>query len=261
MNTFNLLKLIWTHPSEVTARFESVFDSRLERIRVRSADYECSDLPVVTECLWKCCELEIAPHLSEPAVAEIENEVKARIEMLPLGAPFAMFQNGDFKLARLAYALCRARRPQYIIETGVCYGVTTAFLLKAIERNGCGELHSIDLPALGKNVETYVGALVPSALKGTWRLHRGTSKTLLPKLLKQLGYVDMFIHDSLHTYRNMRREFQTVTPFLRSGAVVLSDDVECNAAFSDWTRSIQPRYHAVLREESKPGLTGLLALS
>jgi len=34
------------------------------------------------------------------------------------------------------------------VETGVCNGVSTAFLLLALERNGDGELYSIDLPEI-----------------------------------------------------------------------------------------------------------------
>ncbi len=40
--------------------------------------------------------------------------------------------------------------------------------------------------------------------------------------------MDLFLHDSLHTTRNMRREFETVWPSLRAGGLLLADDVERN---------------------------------
>src|SRR5439155_326535 len=46
------------------------------------------------------------------------------------------------------YAIVRELRPRVAVETGVCNGVSTAFLLLALEANGFGELHSIDLPEL-----------------------------------------------------------------------------------------------------------------
>ena len=43
--------------------------------------------------------------------------------------------------------------------------------------------------------------------------------------------IDFFVHDSLHTYRNMHQEFEIVSPFLAPRAVVVADDVEGNSAF------------------------------
>ena len=44
------------------------------------------------------------------------------------------------------YRLLRELQPRVAVETGVCNGVSTAFLLLALEDNGEGALHSIDLP-------------------------------------------------------------------------------------------------------------------
>jgi len=49
--------------------------------------------------------------------------------------------------------------------------------------------------------------------------------------------VDIFVHDSLHTYRNMRFEFETVWPSLTHSGVVISDDIAMNRAFEDFFRS------------------------
>ena len=44
------------------------------------------------------------------------------------------------------YALMRRLAPRTVVETGVCNGFSTAFILAALERNGAGELHSLDFP-------------------------------------------------------------------------------------------------------------------
>ena len=44
------------------------------------------------------------------------------------------------------YALVRNLRPRIAVETGVCNGFSTAFVLLGLARNEEGELHSIDLP-------------------------------------------------------------------------------------------------------------------
>lgn len=160
-------------------------------------------------------------------------------------------------LARTCYAFCRALKLQVVLETGVAYGVTSAFILKALEVNNGGLLHSVDLPPLGHNADKFVGILIPEALKHRWRLHRGISKRVLSRLLPQLAQVDVFVHDSLHTYRNMQRELQLVTPYLARPAVVIADDVDGNLAFLEWVNSTCPAFWAILREVEKKSLFGV----
>ena len=253
----NLLSLLASHPGEVYGRLEGIVDSRLEPFRIPLPSYPISDTDRIDKALLNTLGVQLAPFLREPALRRIEEEVSQRINALPQNGPFSQSLNGDFHLARLCYALCRALRPANVIETGVCYGVTTAFLLQSLRESGGGILHSIDLPPLGKEADDFVGILVPEALRSRWKLQRGTSKSRLPELLRQIGEVDFFVHDSLHTYRNMQRELTMVTPFLSRPALVVSDDVEGNPAFAEWVGSVRPRYWAVLKQEAKPSLLGI----
>jgi hypothetical protein len=164
---------------------------------------------------------------------EVEQELQSRIAKLKASAPFRTSHNADFSLARLAYAPCRLLKPEVVLETGVAYGVMSSFILKAMACNQLGQLISIDLPPLGKHSDSFVGFLIPERYKSRWQLHRGSSKRLLPRLLPQIGRVDFFIHDSLHTYWNIRRELFTVTPYLSRRSAVLLDDVDGNRAFSE----------------------------
>jgi hypothetical protein len=88
-------------------------------------------------------------------------------------------------------------------------------------------------------------------------LHRGRSQDLLLALVREHGPVDFFVHDSLHTYRNMRMEFEVVTPNLSTDALILADDVEGNSAFAEWVAHSSPAYAAVVQERSKHSLLGL----
>jgi hypothetical protein len=257
MKSFDFLRLLLNSPRDAYGRLEGIADSRLERFSNKGADYETVDLKSVSEKLCDFSDLPVHKFLNEPPLAEIEGQVQYGLEHLPENAPFHRSLNGDFALARLCYALCRALRPSLVVETGVCYGVTSAFFLHALSQNGKGVLHSIDLPPLGRNAGEFVGKIVPEGIRSRWTLHRGASKTVLPRLLRNVGPVDFFIHDSLHTYRNMRRELSTITPHLAPTALVLSDDIECNSAFREWTEKEKPSYWAVLRESSKDSLLGL----
>ncbi len=104
----------------------------------------------------------------------------------------------------------------------------------------------------------FAGVLVPEALRYRWRLHRGVSKRVLPKLLPQLGNVDIFVHDSLHTSHNMCWEFQSVAPYLGPRSVVIADDVDENSAFHDWVTRKQPVFCATIE---KPDIRRLFGVS
>ena len=121
------------------------------------------------------------------------------------------------------YALVRAMRPSVVVETGVCYGVSSAYILEALKANGRGVLYSIDLGNTPD--EPPNDFFVRPVLKDAWQLIIGDSKQELPRLLTRLGQVDLFHHDSLHTYEHMTWEYETAFPHLGPRGVLSSHDV------------------------------------
>src|SRR4051812_6926009 len=155
-----LLQLLPSRPME--------FYDRLQTMAACFADRssEPARTPAGTPAaLLEALSRRVGKHLDEivkePALAEIERNVRQSQAELASVAAFGTFHNADFALSRLCYAVCRARKPRVVVETGVAFGVTTAFILKALEQNGSGELHSVDLPPLGRAAEKQVGSLVP----------------------------------------------------------------------------------------------------
>jgi hypothetical protein len=148
------------------------------------------------------------------------------------------------------YFVCQLLKPLVVVETGVHYGASTAFMLKALNEFG-GHLYSVDLPNvkyLSDDGEPHYdmlvddlepGFVVPQELRSNWNLILGDSREKLPELLKALGRVDLFHHDSMHTYEVMMFEFETVWPYLSVGGVMLADDVEWNDAFVDFCKEHQ----------------------
>jgi predicted O-methyltransferase YrrM len=181
--------------------------------------------------------------LEEPALAEVEERTRRLLAEGRDRDPFSPRWAADSLLARCCYLVCRLLQPDVVVETGVAYGVSSAFVLKALEVNGRGALHSVDLPPLRRRYTEFWGLAVDEAIMTRWTVHRGPSGQVLPGLLEDVGAVDVFVHDSLHTTRNMRREFETVWPRLREGGVILADDVERNRAFGE----LQPMNPALWR--------------
>lgn len=162
----------------------------------------------------------------------------------------AKVKSGDLyaKKILVQYAAIRAFAPDVVVETGVAGGVSTSYILLALKKNGRGKLYSIELgdPQYlppGKQP----GWIVPDWLKDKWDLRIGDSRTLLPQLLSEPVVIDVFIHDSLHTYDHMLWEFRTVYPRLRTGGLLISDDAAWNLAFSEFTREAEAKHVRVLR--------------
>lgn len=144
--------------------------------------------------------------------------------------------NWGLQPSRALYALCRLLRPRVVIETGVAAGVSSAYILQALSKNGEGELHSIDVGEFPRQTSKELGFVIPEDLKSRWHLHVGDSRHLLPELLRRLSPVDLFVHDSDHSYEVMNFELENAYHYLRRGGMLAADDVFLNTAFSDFCR-------------------------
>jgi hypothetical protein len=144
--------------------------------------------------------------------------------------------DGDPGLVRAAWCLARHLPATVVVETGVGHGVTSRGVLEALALNGNGHLWSIDLSPLtisARNQE--IGVAVPESLAASWTYVSGSSRRRLPELLDQLGEIDLFIHDSRHTTRNVAFECERAFGALRPGGFLLVDDLDGNRGFMRFT--------------------------
>jgi predicted O-methyltransferase YrrM len=135
------------------------------------------------------------------------------------------------ELAATTYVLVKMLKPNIMVETGVGAGVSSWTILQAMEENDNGRLISIDLPTPNTELLPEVGYLVPKKLRHRWDLRTGPSRRLLPQALSELGGIDIFQHDSRHSYSNQLREYQTAWPSIKSGGMLISDDVSNDALY------------------------------
>lgn len=131
---------------------------------------------------------------------------------------------GGYPNPEVLYILIRRIRPKILVETGVSFGVTSSFILQALEDNGEGKLYSIDLPfQFAKENET--GSLVPIRLRHRWKLILGDSKTELSSLLNDLKRIDFLFIDGDHTYEGVKRDFLMYSPLVRKGGIIAFHDI------------------------------------
>jgi len=150
---------------------------------------------------------------------------------------FAGFNDGDAALLRAIWLIMRRWKPTQVVETGVGHGFTSRFILEAMELNRRGQLSSIDRPPLDPQMRTRVGIAVPHRLRHRWTMLTGSSRRRLPGLLSNLGTIDLFVHDSLHTERNVRFEMDRAWAVLRPGGFMIVDDVDSNAGLGSFSKT------------------------
>jgi len=177
------------------------------------------------------------------------------------------WNDGDPEFVRAIWCLVRHQRATTVVETGVGHGVTTRFILEALQRNGEGRLYSIDRPSADTRMAAQIGVAVDGIASERWRLLAGSSSRVLPGLVARLGRIDLFIHDSLHTNRNVAFEVGCVRPALPPGGFMVIDDIDTNWGFNSlmaqhpddrfWVCQAEP-VRPDLRRFNHKGLFGIL---
>jgi hypothetical protein len=134
------------------------------------------------------------------------------------------------------YALVRLLRPMDAVEVGVSSGVSSAYLLRAMDRAGHGTLHSVDLPktesrppSRRRNPSWSIppgrssGWAVPYPLRGRWDLRLGDKKAVLPLIAETTPSVGLFVYDVPHSETQAARDFAAVDRRFRVGSVAIAD--------------------------------------
>jgi hypothetical protein len=136
------------------------------------------------------------------------------------------------------YALVSLLEPAHVVEVGVSSGVSSGYLLEAMDRLGRGTLHSVDLPKKDARPERLrrssspswslpqgraSGWAVPFRLLRRWDLRLGDKKVVLPLLGRELPAVGLFVYDVPHSEEQAARDFAEIDPLLPAGGVAIAD--------------------------------------
>jgi hypothetical protein len=242
----------------------------VERVREKLANESekwTSHGPVTSDPDWES-SLHASLHVDWPCEgaetfqtlwAEIVSSMQARGLEVGRGT-FSGWDDADPALARAAWCLACHTKPTTVVETGVARGLTTRVMLEALEANGAGRLFSIDLapPLDDDRLAVETGAAVTDALKGRWTFVEGSSRRRLPRLLRELGTIDLFIHDSRHTRRNIVFELEEAWPAVRPGGFLLADDIHGNSGFQDAVRAFGGPPSIVCASDDGQGMFGVI---
>lgn len=160
----------------------------------------------------------------------------------------------EFSVYRnLLFYLVRVLKPRVVVETGVLHGLTSAWILKALDLNQNGKLISVDLPrrewkkffpdkvmgpgSEGEGEDQFPegvdpGWIIPDFLRKRWELKLGPSQHHLEACLST-GDVGLFIHDSDHSYEIMKFECKLALK-MAPQAVHVIDNFNMNSYFFEY---------------------------
>lgn len=206
---------------------------------------------------WPCAETERLDSL----MSDIGERLKSHGLATGRGT-YGWYSDAEITLARAVWCATQHIRPEVVIETGVAHGVTTRIVLEALNRNDRGHLWSIDLPhPLDHRLHAQTGVAVTEDCRARWTYLEGASRQRLPRLVLDVGHVELFIHDSLHTAKNTLFEMEQAASAMPPGGVMLIDDIKSHLGFATFARQ-HPEYQTIVCEtEDKIGMFGIAVKS
>lgn len=125
--------------------------------------------------------------------------------------------------------LIRQEKPEIVVETGIWEGLSTEYILKALDDNGKGHLYSIDPMDPKQEFNGTIGnpelfldnPIVHPRL--TWV--RMYSQVGIEHVFREVGMFDFFLHDSDHSEACQEVEFESAWNYVRSGGIIAADDI------------------------------------
>jgi predicted O-methyltransferase YrrM len=194
---------------------------------------------------------ELFPDVAEDALEAYVHEHAAAVATIAaraaaLARQYPEYFTVEHQTSELLYVATRIARPSVAFETGVADGRSTAVILAAMEANGTGTLHSVD-------ISSNVGALVGD--RSRWQLHvLDPSTSQFEQLVASMPSIELFLHDADHSYANQTREYEAVWPKVVAGGVFISDDIDFSWAAKNFFESKQVDWHLLMENRKAVGV-------
>jgi len=172
----------------------------------------------------------------EQGFHELESEAQSVVDYVDSRVGGKNYWQVSYDELRSMYAAVKLMHPRVMVETGVGPGTTATAILSAMKGTE-GRLVSFDLGVkFGEDEPIPVGALVPNELREKWELILGDSSKTLPEEIGRLSPVDMFFHDSDHTYQHVEFELETFMGHASERFLIIIDNFNWSDAPYDFCK-------------------------
>jgi hypothetical protein len=153
--------------------------------------------------------------------------------LLEKGEFYPLFYDSNLGTLELLSILIEKFRPITVIETGVANGSSTRKILSSFSKSNLinSKLYSIDInphvatPFLLSNPQFHFICI--------------DSKKSFVNAMYEVGTVDLFYHDSNHSYANQMHEYSIAWEMLNpDSGILMSDDINWSNAFLDFCKKV-----------------------
>ena len=232
------------HPVRVIKAMPDEWRQRMGRASVTDADFDDDwneHLHGLLGAPWPCPEIQTLKDL----LADIGKLLTEKGFGTGLHT-YGWYSDADIDMCSAIWCTVRHTRPEAVMETGVAHGVSSRVVLEALNLNDRGHLWSIDIAnPLNRGVHGQEGVAVTEACRPRWTYVEGESRLRMPPLVKEVGKVELFIHDSLHTFKNTLFEMEQAASVMPSGGVMLIDDIRSHDGFLTFAKR-HPEFKTIL---------------
>ena len=233
-----------THPVQVAKALPGEWRQRFGKTPWTESDFDedwYEHLHGLLGAPWPCPEAE---QVHGP-LADISELLTAK----GLGTgrhTYGWYSDADIELCSAIWCTVKHIQPSVVIETGVAHGISSRIVLEGLNRNDKGHLWSIDLPhPLNHKLHGQTGVAVTDSCRPRWTYLEGESQQRLPPLVAEVGKVELFIHDSLHTAKNTLFEMEQAASIMPPGGIMLVDDIRGHDGFVTFRRR-HPEFKTLL---------------
>ena len=158
-----------------------------------------------------------------PVLAEIEN---SGTMSLPSGETITVHSHVGMGSGRVIRHAIEVAKPKLACEVGLAYGISSLYILDAMQQHGGGRLIGMD-PA--QHDGTWRGGglhnLERAGLADRYEFHEDTSQRILPRLAEAGTRIQFGFIDGWHTFDHTLVDFFYIDQMLDVGGVVVLDDV------------------------------------
>jgi predicted O-methyltransferase YrrM len=122
---------------------------------------------------------------------------------------------------RILTTVVRFSRSCRVVELGTAYGISTIFILNALEKQRDARVVTVE----GFEPQYSLASATLAPYGDRVECKFGVVQEILPRLVPALGAVDMLFHDAGHSRADYVRDFELLVPALAPGAVAVFDDI------------------------------------
>ena len=161
--------------------------------------------------------------MKHPVIDEIES---SGLTILPDGTRVPIHSNIGPESGKVIRQAIEATRPQMGLEVGLAFGMSTLYILDAMQLHGGGHLIGMD-PA--QHDATWRGGGLHNVKRAGFRdrylFHEEPSQVVLPRLAAAGTRIQFAFIDGWHTFDHTLVDFFFIDRMLDVGGIIIVDDV------------------------------------